>query len=190
MPVEEIFNVTLPRPALALTKPVEGQHEFDGKEITHLFGEAIEPGNFAVKKGTSPEVFQAIVTQLLGAMFENGNSADYNERGKIFYTYGDRVSRSLYGPLGFTVMEGTAPVEKYGSKWWLMRASPADTRRFVEANGRRHAWSAEEVERIRELLGRMAMAEAERARADDGPIPMGPKRDGGEDTKVIPIHPR
>lgn len=115
-------------------------------------GEAIEPGNFAVEKGASPEVMRVLMREFVREVFDSRNSADYNMYGKLLYTYGDERGKGLYVPSGFEVVDESDPIDHKGIKWWVLRMTPLQLKQKIDRLERRPKWSAEDLEELRLLM--------------------------------------
>lgn len=159
-PAEHVFERLLARPAvkidgktLELLKQRWTQISKSGDAPpTHLFGEAIEPGNFSISKDVNAEVFKEIFTQLVKTTFDPRNSAEYNMNGKVFYTYGDRAGKMLYAPLGYSVVEEQAPIQHDGREWWLLQSTPEKLNQFLESLAGRSDWDEKDVAALRNLM--------------------------------------
>ncbi len=164
LPVEKFFKAIFPRPSAKLRRKEKGVLEWDKDGFQHLFGEAIEPGNFAIRKDCNPAVFKKIFISLLRATFDPKNSPEYNLRGKVFYTYGDKVGCRLYESLGFEKMKDFAPVETDdGIKMWLLWLTPDRFQRTIDSLSSRPLWTQAETGQLRRLMSRLTLGHRARS---------------------------
>ena len=164
IPVEDEFGVFVRRPVAPIPP-----YEVEGMTLAQVDGEAQEPGNWAIRKGTSKRVFVETLVHLLRAIAEPGNTPDYNLRGKILYTWGDPTSLRLYRRLGFTAApellvrkaDQQKERENPGSqrRWALLSLRPEDFPKVIQALENRPDFSDEEIESLREAMAGFTLRE-------------------------------